>query len=112
MLLVQGMTIAEAADTLGVALCTAKTHLAGLIRQDRREAPADLVRIAMGAPRRGSEPRMTWQLPHCQTPELSISIVYVKFSAQGLTMTIASPNASTAEAGHDHVHVFVEAMKL
>jgi DNA-binding CsgD family transcriptional regulator len=49
MLLVQGMTIAETAEALGVSLPTAKTHLARLFDKTGTSRQADLVRLAMSA---------------------------------------------------------------
>ena len=49
MLIVQGMTIAEAAETLGISLPTAKTHLARLFDKTGTSRQADLVRLAMSA---------------------------------------------------------------
>lgn len=49
MLLVQGMTIAEAADTLGITLATARTHLSHLFEKTDTSRQADLVRLAMSA---------------------------------------------------------------
>lgn len=48
-LLVQGMTVAEAADALGVSLPTARTHLARLFDKTGTSRQADLVRLAMSA---------------------------------------------------------------
>ena len=48
MLIVQGMTIAEAAETLGISP-TAKTHLARLFDKTGTSRQADLVRLAMSA---------------------------------------------------------------
>ncbi|MCC7251041.1 helix-turn-helix transcriptional regulator [Hyphomicrobium sp.] len=48
-LLVQGMTLAEAADTLGISLPTAKTHIARLFDKTGTNRQADLVRLAMSA---------------------------------------------------------------
>lgn len=47
--LVQGMTPVEAADTLGISLPTAKTHLARLFEKTGTSRQADLVRLAMSA---------------------------------------------------------------
>ena len=49
MLIVQGMTIAETADVLGISLPTAKTHLARLFDKTGTSRQADLVRLAMSA---------------------------------------------------------------
>lgn len=49
MLLVQGMSIAEAAETLGIALPTAKTHLAHLFEKTGTSRQTDLVRLVMSA---------------------------------------------------------------
>ena len=49
MLLVQGMTIAETAEALGISLPTAKTHLARLFDKTGTSRQADLVRLAMSA---------------------------------------------------------------
>jgi DNA-binding CsgD family transcriptional regulator/PAS domain-containing protein len=49
MLLVQGMTIAEAAETLGIALPTARTHLARLFEKTGTTRQTDLVRLTMSA---------------------------------------------------------------
>jgi DNA-binding CsgD family transcriptional regulator/GAF domain-containing protein len=48
-LLVQGMTIQEAAETLGISVPTAKTHLAHLFSKTGTGRQTDLVRLAMGA---------------------------------------------------------------
>ena len=48
-LLAQGMTIAEAAETQGIALSTAKTHLARLFQKTGTERQAELVRLTMSA---------------------------------------------------------------
>ena len=48
-LLVQGMTVAEVADTLGISLATARTHLARLLDKTGSSRQADLVRLAMSA---------------------------------------------------------------
>jgi DNA-binding CsgD family transcriptional regulator/PAS domain-containing protein len=48
-LLAQGMTITEAAKTLGVALTTAKTHLAHLFQKTGTQRQAELVRLALNA---------------------------------------------------------------
>lgn len=47
--LVQGMTPAEVADTLGITLATAKTHLARLFEKTGTSRQSDLVRLAMSA---------------------------------------------------------------
>lgn len=49
MLLVQGQTITEAAEALGIALPTARTHLARLFDKTGTSRQADLIRIAMSA---------------------------------------------------------------
>ena len=49
MALVQGMTLKDAADTLGIAHATAKSHLARLFQKTGSERQADLVRLAMTA---------------------------------------------------------------
>lgn len=49
MLVVQGMTIADAARTIGISLPTAKTHLARLFEKTGTKRQADLVRLAMSA---------------------------------------------------------------
>ncbi len=49
MLLVQGMTISEAAEALGISPPTAKTHLARLFDKTGTSRQADLVRLAMSA---------------------------------------------------------------
>jgi DNA-binding CsgD family transcriptional regulator/PAS domain-containing protein len=49
LLIVQGMTVAEAAETLGISLPTAKTHLARLFDKTGTSRQADLVRLAMSA---------------------------------------------------------------
>lgn len=49
MLIVQGMTVAEAADTLGISLATAKTHLGRLFAKTETQRQSDLVRLAMSA---------------------------------------------------------------
>ena len=49
MLIVQGMTIAETAEALGISLPTAKTHLARLFDKTGTSRQADLVRLAMSA---------------------------------------------------------------
>jgi DNA-binding CsgD family transcriptional regulator len=49
LLLVQGMTIAEVAETLGISLPTAKTHLAHLFSKTETTRQVDLVRLAMSA---------------------------------------------------------------
>jgi DNA-binding CsgD family transcriptional regulator/PAS domain-containing protein len=49
MLLVQGQTIAEAAEALGIALATARTHLARLFEKTGTSRQVDLVRMAMTA---------------------------------------------------------------
>jgi DNA-binding CsgD family transcriptional regulator len=49
MLIVQGMTIAETAEALGISLPTAKTHLARLFDKTGTTRQADLVRLAMSA---------------------------------------------------------------
>lgn len=48
-LLTQGMTITEAAETLGIALSTAKTHLARLFHKTGTQRQAELIRLAMSA---------------------------------------------------------------
>jgi DNA-binding CsgD family transcriptional regulator len=48
-LLTQGMTVTEAAETLGTALSTAKTHLAHLFHKTGTQRQAELVRLAVGA---------------------------------------------------------------
>lgn len=48
-LLTQGVTIGEAADLLGIARATAKTHLAHLFDKTGTQRQADLVRLAMSA---------------------------------------------------------------
>ncbi|MCC7253579.1 LuxR C-terminal-related transcriptional regulator [Hyphomicrobium sp.] len=48
-LLVQGMTVTEAADTLGISLPTARTHLAHLFEKTGTSRQIDLVRLAMRA---------------------------------------------------------------
>ena len=49
MALVQGMTLKDAADTLGIAHATAKSHLARLFQKTGSERQADLVQLAMTA---------------------------------------------------------------
>jgi DNA-binding CsgD family transcriptional regulator/PAS domain-containing protein len=49
MLLVQGMTISEAAEALGISPPTAKTHLARLFDKTGTSRQTDLVRLAMSA---------------------------------------------------------------
>ena len=49
MLLVQGMTISEAAEALGISIPTAKTHLARLFDKTGTSRQTDLVRLAMSA---------------------------------------------------------------
>lgn len=49
MLLVQGMSLADAAGTLGISMPTAKTHLAHLFEKTGTSRQADLVRLAMSA---------------------------------------------------------------
>jgi DNA-binding CsgD family transcriptional regulator len=49
MLLPQGMTITEAAETLGIALSTAKSHLAHLVQKTGTQRQAELVRLAVSA---------------------------------------------------------------
>ncbi len=49
LLLVQGMTISEAAEALGISPPTAKTHLARLFDKTGTSRQADLVRLAMSA---------------------------------------------------------------
>ncbi len=49
MLLVQGMTVSEIADNLGISLPTAKTHLAHLFDKTGTSRQADLIRLAMSA---------------------------------------------------------------
>jgi DNA-binding CsgD family transcriptional regulator len=49
MLLVQGMTISEAAEALGISPPTTKTHLARLFDKTGTSRQADLVRLAMSA---------------------------------------------------------------
>ena len=49
MLLVQGMAPAEVAETLGISLPTARTHLARLLDKTGTNRQADLVRLAMSA---------------------------------------------------------------
>lgn len=49
MLVVQGMTIGDAAETLGISLPTAKTHLARLFEKTGTNRQADLTRLAMSA---------------------------------------------------------------
>jgi DNA-binding CsgD family transcriptional regulator/PAS domain-containing protein len=49
MLLVQGMTITEAAGMLGISVPTARTHLARLFDKTGTSRQADLVRLAMSA---------------------------------------------------------------
>ncbi|MCC7253577.1 helix-turn-helix transcriptional regulator [Hyphomicrobium sp.] len=49
MLLLQGMTIAEVADNLGISLPTARTHLAHLFEKTGTSRQIDLVRLAMRA---------------------------------------------------------------
>ena len=49
MLLVQGMTVSEIADNLGISIPTAKTHLARLLAKTGTSRQADLVRLAMSA---------------------------------------------------------------
>lgn len=49
MMLVQGMTIAETCDALGVGEPTVKTHLARLFAKTGTERQADLMRLAMSA---------------------------------------------------------------
>jgi DNA-binding CsgD family transcriptional regulator len=48
-LIVQGMTIAETAESLGISVATAKTHLIGLFRKTGTQRQSDLVRVAMSA---------------------------------------------------------------
>ena len=48
-LLVQGMTVGEVAEELGIALPTAKTHLARLFEKTGTSRQADLIRLAMKA---------------------------------------------------------------
>ena len=48
-LLTQGMTITDAAETLGIALSTAKTHLAHIFDKTGTQRQAELVRLAMSA---------------------------------------------------------------
>jgi len=43
------MTITEAAETLGIALSTAKTHLAHLLHKTGTQRQAELVRLAVSA---------------------------------------------------------------
>ena len=49
MMLVQGMTVAETCDALGVGEPTVKTHLARLFAKTGTERQADLMRLAMSA---------------------------------------------------------------
>jgi DNA-binding CsgD family transcriptional regulator/PAS domain-containing protein len=49
MLLVQGKTIGESAEELGISLPTAKTHLGRLFEKTGTSRQADLVRLAMSA---------------------------------------------------------------
>jgi len=49
MLLVQGMTISEAAEALGISPPTAKTHLARLFDKTGTSRQTELVRLAMSA---------------------------------------------------------------
>ena len=49
MLIMQGMTIAETAEALGISLPTARTHLARLFDKTGTSRQADLVRLAMSA---------------------------------------------------------------
>lgn len=56
MLLVQGLTVSEAADTLGISVPTAKTHLARLFEKTGTSRQADLVRLAMSALAPASRP--------------------------------------------------------
>ena len=49
MLLVQGMTVSEIADNLGISIPTAKTHLAHLFDKTGTSRQADLIRLAMSA---------------------------------------------------------------
>ena len=44
-----GVAVAEAAETLGISLPTAKTHLARLFDKTGTSRQADLVRLAMSA---------------------------------------------------------------
>jgi DNA-binding CsgD family transcriptional regulator len=48
-LLTQGMTITETAEALGIALSTAKTHLAHLFHKTSTQRQAELVRLAVSA---------------------------------------------------------------
>ncbi|MCC7253578.1 LuxR C-terminal-related transcriptional regulator [Hyphomicrobium sp.] len=49
MLLLQGMSVAEAAENLGISLPTARTHLAHLFEKTGTSRQIDLVRLAMRA---------------------------------------------------------------
>lgn len=55
MLLTQGMTAREAAETLGISLATAKTHIARLFEKTGTQRQTDLLRLVMSAfaPARG-----------------------------------------------------------
>lgn len=49
MLLSRGMTVKDAAETLGVSLTTVKTHLGNLFEKTGTQRQADLMRLAAGA---------------------------------------------------------------
>jgi DNA-binding CsgD family transcriptional regulator len=49
MLIVQGMTITEVAEGLGISAATAKTHLSRLFNKTGTQRQAELMRLAMSA---------------------------------------------------------------
>jgi DNA-binding CsgD family transcriptional regulator len=49
LLIVQGMTLTEAAESLGISVATAKTHLSRLFHKTGTQRQAELVRLAMSA---------------------------------------------------------------
>ena len=47
--LTQGLTLADAADALGISMATARTHLARLLAKTETQSQADLMRLAISA---------------------------------------------------------------
>lgn len=48
-LLTQGLTLADAAETLGISMTTARTHVARLLAKTGTDSQADLMRLAISA---------------------------------------------------------------